>query len=495
MMRALILLHRWLGVAFCLLFAMWFVTGIVMHFVPFPRLTEAERFAGLAQLDLARVRHGPAEAVRASGITDATRVRLFERNGPLYVVSGASTTVALGADDLAAGAIGSTQSALAVANDQARRRGLGAAKPGSIRSIPYDQWTLSADFDVHRPLYRVALDDDRGTVLYLSSATGEVVLDTTRRERAWNYLGSVAHWIYPTALRSHPAIWTLLVSWLAFLAFLGATFGVVVGVSQIKVVAPRPASPHQGAKAWHHWLGLIFAPFVLAWIFSGWLSMDHGWLFSTGEPSATEQAAVTGMPSWDALAAGEVERIASPALEVEWFAFGGRIFRRERIAFDRQRLFLAGTVASTTTPDRAFLHGDEIAAAASVLGSACRAPAAVDPGDLYVSGTLMPGARLFRVVCGDDWFDIDASSGELLEKFDQSRRLYRWLFHALHTLDFPVLTARPVLRSVLIVVFCLCGLAFSVTGVVIGWRRSIVALSILRRPQRRGGNTESPGPE
>lgn len=47
MMRAIVLLHRWLGIAFCLVFAMWFATGIVMHFVPFPSLTEAERFAGL----------------------------------------------------------------------------------------------------------------------------------------------------------------------------------------------------------------------------------------------------------------------------------------------------------------------------------------------------------------------------------------------------------------------------------------------------------------
>ena len=31
--------------AFCLLFAMWFATGIVMHFVPYPTLTEAERVA------------------------------------------------------------------------------------------------------------------------------------------------------------------------------------------------------------------------------------------------------------------------------------------------------------------------------------------------------------------------------------------------------------------------------------------------------------------
>ena len=77
MMRALILLHRVLGVLFCLFFAMWFASGIVMHFVPFPALTEAERFAGLAPIDLARVMHGPAEAVGASRIADATSVRLL----------------------------------------------------------------------------------------------------------------------------------------------------------------------------------------------------------------------------------------------------------------------------------------------------------------------------------------------------------------------------------------------------------------------------------
>ena len=35
-MRVLAALHRWWGVAFCLLFAMWFASGIVMHFVPYP---------------------------------------------------------------------------------------------------------------------------------------------------------------------------------------------------------------------------------------------------------------------------------------------------------------------------------------------------------------------------------------------------------------------------------------------------------------------------
>src|SRR5215475_6528716 len=51
-MHSLTALHRWWGVAFCLLFAMWFASGIVMHFVPFPARSEAG--GGLASDDKVR---------------------------------------------------------------------------------------------------------------------------------------------------------------------------------------------------------------------------------------------------------------------------------------------------------------------------------------------------------------------------------------------------------------------------------------------------------
>ena len=38
----LIFLHRWLGVAMCLVFLLWFVSGIVMIFVLYPQFTESE---------------------------------------------------------------------------------------------------------------------------------------------------------------------------------------------------------------------------------------------------------------------------------------------------------------------------------------------------------------------------------------------------------------------------------------------------------------------
>ena len=467
-MRALILLHRWLGVAFSLLFAMWFASGIVMHFVPFPALTETARAAGLAVLDVASVVHGPADAVGAGEIKDVTRVRLLQRpDGPVYLVSGLSGMVALRAADLADAAVRAPPLALAVATDYARRRGLDFADAAIVGKALYDQWTVSGGFDSHRPLYRIALNDGPGTELYVSSRTGEVVLDTTRWQRTWNYLGSVAHWIYPTVLRSHPAAWSRLLWWLSLLALIGASAGAIVGTLRIERAGACLVSPYNGIQAWHHWLGLVCMLFVLTWIFSGWLSMDDGLIFSAGETADADVTAIAGSQDWQVLPRDEIQHVSAGAIEVEWFAFGGQLYRRERISTGVQRLFGAGSHQSESE----FLPPADVEAAARHLARGCDSAAVVGPGDHYPSATIMPAAPVFRVVCGADWFDIDGASGALLEKLDPSRRAYRRLFGALHTLNFPVLMARPMLRTFIIVLLCGCGFAFSLTGVVLAWRR------------------------
>ena len=53
--------HRWLGIGSCILFAMWFLSGLVMINVPFPALTARERLAGLPTIDWALVRTVPGE--------------------------------------------------------------------------------------------------------------------------------------------------------------------------------------------------------------------------------------------------------------------------------------------------------------------------------------------------------------------------------------------------------------------------------------------------
>lgn len=279
-MRALTLLHRWLGILCAPLFAMWFASGIVMHFVPYPALTEAERVDGLAPIDLARVLHGPHEAVAASGAVAAPRIRLLQRpDGPIYVVSGATYLAALRADDMTPADVRTQSLALAIAIDHAHRRGLDGAGATVAESVRRDQWTVAGDLDRHRPLWRVALGDGAGTELYVSSVTGEVVRDTTRRERWWSYAGSVAHWLYPTPLRARPHAWTATVWVVSGLASIAALAGALLGIARL--IARRGLSSAGGWHARHHALGLLCATFVLTWIVTGWLSVDDGFVIST----------------------------------------------------------------------------------------------------------------------------------------------------------------------------------------------------------------------
>jgi PepSY-associated TM region len=469
-MGVLVLLHRWLGLASCLLFAMWFATGIVMHFVPFPSLTEAERFSGLAPVESWRVAIDPPEAVRASGIEDAQRVRLIQRSyGPVYVISGQSRLRAVRASDATNAAIKSPDIAQAAATDHAHRRGLDMSSPSVLALADYDQWTVPNGFDRDRPLFRVALGDAAGTDLYVSSATGEIVLDTTRSERFWNFVGSVPHWIYPTVLRSNWSLWDKVVWTLSLLAMIAAALGAVLGIARIKVWDGRVTSPYRGWHAVHHIIGLMSMIFVLTWIFSGWLSMDHGRLFSRGQLPKAEADMAAPAPDWRTLPIIRWEPISPSTREVEWFWFNGAFYRRDRIGVDRQVLFRAGGVE--IGDQSGSLGPRDVQGFSARLAADCAAPLALAANEDYPALSTMPGAPVYRSKCGDVWFDIDGANGNVLQRWDSSRRAYRWLYSGLHTFDVPVLLIHPGIRSVLIVSLCVLGLLFSLTGIVIGQRR------------------------
>ena len=471
LLRVLTWLHRWWGVAFCLLFAMWFASGIVMHFVPFPARLGAEDFSGRVAIDRNLVAHGPSQAVVASGIRDVTRVRLVgRRDGPVYFVSGPSAVRVLRAAELEDGGVGSEQEALDIALAGARSRGLDVSRAGVAERTPYDQWTVSGEFDPDRPLYRVAVNDERSTELYVSSKTGDVVLLTTLKIRALNYFGSVVHWLYPTVLRRHKSAWSAVMWWLSLTATIGTSLGVVVGLLRLTRAGRRATPAYRGLQAWHHRLGLVFAPFILSWIFSGFLSMADA-RFSSSDASPAEALALAGAPAWERVAPDEQHRMAAASKKIEWFALAGHVYRRERVGLDQQRLSLAVPETTVAAGPRAFLGADEIDSAAGQLGRDCGHAAAVGAGDPYRATPELPEAPRFRIVCGNIWYDIDGATGALLSRLDPSRRAYRWLFGGLHTLDLPSLRAHPPLHTAIIVALCLCGLAFSLSGAVLAWRR------------------------
>jgi uncharacterized iron-regulated membrane protein len=277
------------------------------------------------------------------------------------------------------------------------------------------------------------------------------------------------HWIYPTVLRKDWMAWNVTVWWLSLIATIAALSGVIVGVLRFKIVRSRLVSPYRRWYAWHHWLGVICAIFVITWIVSGWLSMEHGRLFPAGGLSEVEADRIAGAPAWNELTSAVLASVPPATREIEWFAFGSRIYQRERTGINAQQLSVASSARNV--PPRAFLQAGEVNAALSLAVDGCTNTTMVKPDDDYPVVSDVAGAPVYRSICGDAWYHIDGASGASLEKLDARRRAYRWLYQALHILDFPVLMARPNLRTAIIVVLCAFGIVFSITGIVIGWRR------------------------
>ena len=75
---------------------------------------------------------------------------------------------------------------------------------------------------------------------------------------------------------------------------------------------------------------------MLTWIFSGWLSMDHGRLFSRGQLTPAEAGVTNAVPDWRAAHPLDQRPLSPSVREVEWFAFNGNVYRRERMGLDSQ---------------------------------------------------------------------------------------------------------------------------------------------------------------
>src|ERR1700712_1126357 len=88
--RWLYIAHRWIGIGTCLLFAMWFISGVVMMYVAFPQLTDTERWAALPPIAWDKVQVNPDRAMAAAGVTRYPRdLRLTMLNEePVYRLQG-----------------------------------------------------------------------------------------------------------------------------------------------------------------------------------------------------------------------------------------------------------------------------------------------------------------------------------------------------------------------------------------------------------------------
>jgi hypothetical protein len=490
--RALIFVHRWLGVALCLIFLLWFPSGLVMMYWDFPSVSPGDRVERAPALDGSKVRLSPGEAYETLGVArPPTQVTLLTFDGrPAYRFRAGRETTLVYADT------GEEQGDVSTEMMQ-RAASAWTGKPMSVANAEQleevDQWTLQGEFRNERPLWKYSWPG--GEQVYVSGTSGEVVQYTTTASRLGAYFGAIPHWMYFTPLRKHGPQWSSFVIWSSGIATGSAILGLVIGIwmyspsKRYRNAGTATSIPYRGQKRWHTLFGLIFGIGAVTWAFSGMLSMEP---FPLTRPSAGASSggagggrrgggnagipqAFRGRPQLSAFAA----KPPSDALlqlrglqvkEMELSSFAGdavylatlrpgetRIVPVDgelRTEFDRQRIMDIATKAAQPATlaelrvldqyDRYYLDRHRERPLPVVL-------ARLNDAD---------GTRYY----------IDPQTGRIVGSYSARSWMERWLYHGLHSFDFPWLYNYRPAWDIVVITFMVGGTALCVTSLILAWR-------------------------
>jgi hypothetical protein len=507
--RLLIFVHRWVGVTLSVIFLLWFVSGIVMMYWTFPAVTAADRIERLPTLEAERIAVTPRQAAAALGREDAPgQVRLTSFDGrPAYRFGagrggggrGGGWMMVYADDGSIADHVDEGTADRAAAAWAGRP--VGEAKKESIEEV--DQWTVGNGLRNVRPLYKYSFSD--GQQVYVNGNTAEIVQYTTTSSRFWAYLGAIPHWMYFTPLRKHQPQWFKFVVWSSLIGTITAIIGIVVA---IWMLSPKkryrhggaPTSiPYRGWKRWHTIAGLGFGVVTVTWAFSGLLSMgpfpiiDRLTDLTVATPPAPvgEEGARRGRggagrgPNLAAALRGR----GTPALSIydekdprtaiaSVREFG--VKELELTSFAGAPIYLATNGGETRIipvrgPPRPSYSVEEVM---SVIRTAAGRDLAdlrlLDQYDAYYldrrRGAPLPVIYAEMNDALRTRYYIDPKTARVVGTYSKRNWVSRWLYHGLHSLDFPWLYNHRPLWDIVVITLMLGGTALCLTSIVLTWR-------------------------
>ena len=474
MFRFLILFHRYLGIAIGLIVALWCLSGFVMMYVQYPDLSEREYLAGLPVIDTGTCCVANGDVLdQLSGVDEAS-IEMLAGQPVLRVRFGRDISLLV---NLSSGWWFSTfdqETAMQQADAFLKASGIeGEAR--FLARMQRDQWTVAGYFDAYRPLYLFAADDDAATQVYISSVNGQVIQTTSSSERFWNWFGAVTHWIYPTALRQNTALWSQVVIWLTIASLFLVVVGIYLGIKQYGSRDNGSRSPYQGLNLWHHYSGLIFGLITITWLFSGLLSMNP-WGAFEGDSGFEERGRLQDRAVSSAEISGIVEALGKTALP------HGTVRLNSSIIDGKLALIATDATGNATRLNGSTLRTEPLPEniwrrVAQLIrpDASVRQAEFIESGDnYYFSHHEEVAFPVYRILFDDaeqTRYYLDATTAELIQKYDSDRRWNRWLFLGLHRGDFTALMRQRPLWDLILLPLLIGVTIGAITGVWMGYRR------------------------
>lgn len=515
-LRSLIFVHRWVGIVLCLVFLLWFPSGIGMMYWTFPGVSAGDKLDHSPKLDPAKIVLSPAEAADKVGVqANPTQIRLNSFDGrPVYRIGGGRGG---GGGSIVYADTGEEQTEVStemldrIASSWAGRP-IAEAKKISVEEP--DQWTVAGQLRNLRPMYKYSWPD--GQQVYLDGSSGEVVQYTTFGSRVAAHVSAIPHWVYYTPLRKNQPVWINFMIYSSLIGTIGAIIGMIAAVwmysprQKYRLAGNATGIPYRGQKRWHWIIGVVFGVATVTWTFSGLMSLGPFPLMQrlTGQtprnervqPPQQQQAPPAGQAGGgqgggggrgggqqsvagalrgrvrmaDFAAVHPRDLLAkAPDLDVKELGYDSYV---SRPLFS---LNLGGGKSQLLSLDGAKVDGfdrQEIIdlVKRTLSDSKIADITIIDQYDLYyLDRTRQRPLPVIRVLMNDEdrtRYYIDPKSARVVTTYNDRNWVNRWLYTGLHSLNFPFLYNHRPLWDIVVISFMVGGTALCVTSLVLAWR-------------------------
>jgi PepSY-associated TM region len=494
------LVHRWLGIALGVLVFVWFASGIVMIYYPWPMPTESDELSRMPAFEVPSTLVGFAAArnaalgyqiafphPRAGDPPGLVGGRLMQWNGRMVYSLWRQD------DHIDQPAVIVDARTAKVLSPISHSDAIGEARSvvGSVPSVATvdlldrgDYYLLSGEYQPGFPAYRIQFADAGNTAVYVSRGAGYVIGVVTSLTRWATWFGTVPHWLYFKWLYQRRLPLWLWVSYvLPAIAMLGGLTGLILGSYQLFPRRRRGewrVSSYRGVSKWHHISGIVFGALVVTWSFSGILEVLGPGNFATGAQITRARGAYG---PWNSLQISEVN--AADSVE----AILGSMLRP--VAIDLTVLDnRPGYLFHLQGNHKAWVDGitggvRKDLSATSVRNIATQSVATLAPisdARLITKYDTYYYARPYREMPLPAWrvefadadhsaIYLDPVSGKPIGFVNSESRVYRWLRDGLHSFDFPGVNDKRPLWDLVLIPLMLGGSIAAFTGVWLLVRR------------------------
>jgi len=486
------LTHRWIGIALGLLVFVWFGSGIVLMYYPYPELTESQQLSLLHGYEPDATLIGVKRAVelyaaQGGGQDSVAGARLERWDGHLVY---ALTREHRGrSQDIARIDARNGQVLTPISSETATRVAQAIVGPVApverVELLPRsDHYFMGGEQRWAFPVYRVRFGDNAGTAVYVSRNSGALPAVVTRATRITTWLGTVPHWLYFMWLYyDHPDAWMWVNLVLPGVAVGLALTGIILGVYQLFPRRRRGewrVSGYHGMSLWHHVTGVAFGLLVLTWALSGLLEVLG--VGNDPRPGQAERAR-GGAVHWARIRVGEAAALTrvrksagGPAIPkaIVLSQFDGRPGYKFLLEDGRTYWVDAesGALRGELTPDAVKQAAGHVRGPGAQVSSVER----VDKYDAYYYARHgrekhLPAWRVSFDDADHSVLYLDTVSGDPVGFVDAATRSWRWWRDGLHDLDLPALNNRRPWWDLVVLPLMIGGTISAITGIWLLVRR------------------------